>query len=47
MMGHNICFKGVIWKIIPNPFYPFLSGALNIVIITYYFHLTSVVLVIL
>ena len=18
MMGHNICFKGIIWKIIPN-----------------------------
>ena len=29
MMGHNICFKGVIRKIIPKlPFNPFLSGAL-------------------
>ena len=27
MMGHNICFKGVIGKIIP--FYPFLPGALR------------------
>ena len=27
MMGRNICFRGVIWKIIPKyPFYPFLSG---------------------
>ena len=30
MMGHNICFKGVIWKIIPKlSFLPFLSGALT------------------
>ena len=33
MMGHNISFKRVIWKIIPKlslnyPFHPFLSGAL-------------------
>ena len=28
MMGNNICFKEVMWKIIPKyPFYPFLSGA--------------------
>ena len=28
MMGHNICFKGVIWKSIPK--LSFLSGALDI-----------------
>ena len=29
MMGHNTCFKGVIWKLPLNYlFYPFLSGAL-------------------
>ena len=40
MMGHNICFKDVIWKTIPNyPFYPFLSGALKAHII----YLTNVV----
>ena len=32
MMGHNIHFKGIIWKINQNyPFYPFLYGALVIV----------------
>ena len=31
MMGHNICFKGVIWKVIPKfPFYSFLSGRLGV-----------------
>ena len=30
MKGHNIHFKGVIWKLSLNyPFYPFLSGALS------------------
>ena len=30
MLGHNICFKAVMWKIIRNYlFYPFLSGELS------------------
>ena len=30
MMGHNICFKRVIWRIILKlSLYPFLSGALS------------------
>ena len=33
MMGHNIRFKGVIWKIICKySFDPFLSGTLNVVL---------------
>ena len=29
LMGHNLCFKEVIWKIIPKlSLLPFLSGAL-------------------
>ena len=30
MMGHNIQFEGIIWKLSLNyPFYPFLSRALD------------------
>ena len=28
MTGHNICFTGVLWEIIPNYPYPILSEAL-------------------
>ena len=34
LMGHNIHFEGIIWKIIPNyPFYLFLSGGLIVPLI--------------